>query len=368
VGFADKRIRKKIASVYKKTFVHSYSVVIAINSNMNVKIGVLIFLFVSFQNTLAQGPLNCVYKLENRVYFCDLSISNAKGFDNFTEISGSHLSRNLNKDVVKVTIVTGSISTNIPSIICEKFINVKEITLANIGLEIIGENSFKNCIKIETISLSDNKIKEVNALAFNENLELDSLTLESTQLTTLPEELFTNQLKLTSLYIGNNKISDMPNRIFDPLQNLIILDLSNNDIVNPKAEWFKMLANLEKLFLNDNKIIELPVDVFKLLQFLDLLLLSNNNISVIESKSFGTLPALNIVELQQNRISAIDAQFISNTGVTILDVSQNICINKTIEDSSPERGTMKSDLKNCFDNFELLKSKHNFSDNILCFT
>jgi len=342
--------------------VHSYSVVIAINSNMNVKIGVLILLVVSFQNTLAQGTLSCEYVPRSGVYFCDLSIENPNGFDNFTEISGSHVASYLDRNVAEISAVTGSNSTNIPSIICETFINIKIVMFANIGIETIGENSFKKCTKIEKISLNDNNIKEVNALAFNENLELDSLILESNQLTTLLEALFTNNLKLKFLNVGKNIISDMPNRIFESLKNLTYLDLSTNDIVNPKAEWFKELENLEKLFLNDNKIIELPANVFSSLQLLVYLTLGSNKINVIESKSFGSLPNLNGVEIQQNNITAIDKQFIENTGVTYLDANLNYCVNKTIKDSSPQRETMKNELKTCFENFESLNSKHIFGN------
>jgi Leucine-rich repeat (LRR) protein len=326
---------------------------------MNVKISVLIILFVSFQSTLAQGSLYCEYALQSGVYSCKLLIDNPNGFDNFTGISGRHVIPNSFRDVTEISASTGSNSINIPSIICEKFVNVKEVTLSYVGIGIIGENSFKGCTKILKISLNGNEIAEVNQLAFSENLHLESLTLESNWLTTLPEELFINQLKLDSLFVSNNQISDMPNKIFDPLESLTYIDLSRNKIVNPKVEWFAKLVNLDKLLLNDNRIVELPENIFSSLQFLYYLTLANNDIRTIDSKSFGTLPMLELVDLKHNRIDAIDEQFISNnTNVYHLNAEDNICVSKTIEDVSPQRETMRNELRDCFKNFESLKRKH----------
>lgn len=326
---------------------------------MSSRICALIFLFVSFQNTLGQEFLNCDYELKSGIYSCNLKINNPNGFDNFTEIGGQHLTSYRNRDVNEVIATNGSNSTNIPSIICEKFENVKTIALVNVGLEQIGETSFKYCKNIEKISINENKIADVSEVAFIDNFELNSLILEANQLTALPEGLFKNQTKLKFLNIAKNNITDLPDKVFQSCQNLEYLDMSNNGISILKKNWFADLQSLERLLLNDNKIVELPDDAFESLLGLVYLTLANNNISAINSSSFGPLQKLYSVNFKGNRINAIDEQFINKTGIAILVADRNICVNKTIEDETLEREVVKNELKDCFKNFENIKSMQN---------
>lgn len=323
---------------------------------MNTLICVLILIIVSFEKSLGQNSLNCEYEDNEGVYTCYLNIKNTNGLDNFTEIIGVHEPGYSDENVVVLSAVLGSKSSNIPSIICEKFVNVKTIEFDSIEIAKIGENSFKGCKKVEKISLRRNAITEINELAFSENLELNNLALDTNLLTSLPETVFANQLKMKYLYLKNNKILDLPNEVFSSLQSLVQLDLSGNEITNPK--WFQNLEKLQKLFLNDNKIVELPTGAFSSLQALYYLTLSSNSITTIHSKSFGSLPNLKTVYLQLNAVNEIDEMFISDTGVSYLNMSKNVCADKMITDISSLRESMMNELAACFNNYKDLTSEN----------
>lgn len=323
---------------------------------MNTLVCALILIIVSFEKFYGQSSLSCGYVDNDGVYSCNLDINNPNGFDNFTEIMGEHEPGYLDEEVAIVSAVLGSKSTNVPSIICERFVNVKTIELNSIGVTKIGENSFKECNKVEKISLKRNSITEINELAFNKNLELNNLALDTNQLTSLPGNVFDKQIKMRYLYLKGNKILDLPDEIFSKLQNLEFLELSGNEISNPR--WFNNLGKLLKLYLHDNKIVELPDGAFSSLQSLTYLTLASNNIATIFSSSFGSLPNLKTVYLQQNIINEIDELFITNTGVTFLNMSKNACVDKIVTDSTPQREAIKNDLATCFNNFKALTSEY----------
>jgi len=86
--------------------------------------------------------------------------------------------------------------------------------------------------------------------------------------------------------------------------------------------------------------------------------LSNNKLKVI--RSFGILPKLNTIYLETNQIDAFDQNFIDDTGLTTLNMSNNLCANFSIYDSSAARIQMRLELLNCFENYANLQPGENF--------
>ena len=297
--------------------------------------------------------LSCSYRNDaNKGYTCGLTIQNPNGFNNFTEIGGTHLAGKTNEDVQYVLGVYGSNTTNIPSIICEKFQNATGIELRIIGIDNIDENSLKNCKQLTYLELYGNKISKIDEKSFIENLELQTLYLNGNQLTILPENVFANQHKLITLWLDINKITDLPENIFISLRNLDRLDLQNNQIKNLRTKWFENLENLNYLVLSNNQIEELPRNVFSSLKKLPIIFLHHNELKVIHS--FGILPNLTEVLLYINQINALDEKFIDNIGVELLDVRLNLCANVNIFDNSTSKQSMRSKLQKCFDNYKVL--------------
>lgn len=317
----------------------------------------LIFKILNLQTVLAQNEkLSCNYFLSGTFYTCYLTIINPNGYDGFTGVNGTHSGSFKDDDVKNITIYvsSSSVSTNIPSILCEKFKNVATISYNRIGIKRIGVNSFKNCGKVQRINLENNEIFEIHDQAFAENLELQFIEFSGNKITTLSENLLKNQTKLQSLDLCSNLITDLPENIFENLQNLKSLSLCWNQISTLRFGWFKMLKNLETLNLGTNNISQLQQDIFKPLTNTSNILLGNNKLRAIHCESFGVQPKLTTINLYGNEIFAFDEQFIDDTGIISIFMTDNVCISKNIYDNTQARESMRTDLKKCFENYQKL--------------
>ena len=153
---------------------------------MNEKVLVLVLIFtMKFYIILGQNEvISCRYFVSSNNYACDLTIKNTNGWNNFTEIAGTHLINKTNEDIRSVSRVSGSSTKNVPSIICYTFEFTTRMELKSIGIEHISEYSFQNCKKLIYVGLGSNNITQIDGKSFNENLELKTLYLSSNQLST----------------------------------------------------------------------------------------------------------------------------------------------------------------------------------------
>lgn len=314
-----------------------------------------LILLASSQVNLAQDEfLSCNYQMVGTRYVCFLSIYNPNGLNNFQGINGTHLQNKTNEDVVGFASSTGtSISTNFPSIICETFPNLLSISFVA-GMQRINDYSFRGCKIVDSILLPFNQINVVDERSFYENTELQIIDLSENLITEYPENLFINQKKLMLLRLVNNGIRDLPLNLFQPLRNMLLLDMSRNRLSILRNEWFEPLENLIDLNLSENQIEELPPNIFSYSQILNQISMFDNLIRVIHSNSFGVLPSLGYIRLQHNRINAIDELFINNTGISFMQLQNNLCVNMVISDETLERLTMRENLRKCFENFQNL--------------
>ncbi|KAL7043462.1 hypothetical protein ACKWTF_001520 [Chironomus riparius] len=161
---------------------------------MNSTSSLLLLLITTSLHASFGQNLFCYYRIINPfAYVCDLLIQNPNGYNNFTEIRGTHLPVRWNEDVTTILRATSSISINAPSIICNTFINARDLDLFGIGIERINEDSFRNCRNLRQLELGGNKIVEIEERSFSNNPLLDNLSLQGNRLTTLPANIFVNQ-------------------------------------------------------------------------------------------------------------------------------------------------------------------------------
>jgi len=153
-------------------------------------------------------------------YTCILIISNLNGFNSFTTINGIHEAGKSDKDVQSIIGSPMSNTTNIPSIICEKFKNIQSIDLTEVEIQIIDENSFKYCQNLSSLRLNGNKIKKIDENSFINNLKLSHLYIFGDQSSTLPDKFLTNQTKLEIVYVFDNQVADLTNKVFNSIKNL----------------------------------------------------------------------------------------------------------------------------------------------------
>lgn len=328
---------------------------------------VLYFLILAnFQLFQAQiEELYCHYDMAGSEYFCDLTITNPNGVNNFKEINGIHLNGKSDEDVLNIYEKSESITLNVPSIICIKFKNLRKFILRSVNILRIEKESFENCKKLTYLDLRNNNIENIDAKSFENNLDLLELYLDNNQLSTLPENLFINQKDLRYLMLGYNNIRDLSQSIFKPLTNLRDLRLNYNQLLTLKLEWFEELQKLEILHLHNNEIEELPKSVFGFLKELIIISLRGNRLKYIHSESFSVHPLLETVGFSDNKIEAIDERFVlRNTKINSINMINNLCANLSIIDNSDSKEFMKDQLKKCFDKYEELfggKLSENFN-------
>ena len=198
--------------------------------NLTNLICVFAFIFVSNLNFIRgqNEVLSCTYSTSSNGYSCALTIINPNGFNNFPGINGTHLSGRTDNDVLYVYSVAGSNTSNIPSIICEKFQNTRRIEILSSGVQTIDEDSFQKCTKLNLLNLKNNKIRQFHENSFRKNSELTELLLWFNEITELPADPFSNLQKLYRLDFESNKITKLPENIFKPLIGLNLLYLEKN--------------------------------------------------------------------------------------------------------------------------------------------
>lgn len=299
---------------------------------------VLLFLVKIIQIKGQNEELNCVYSQSYYVYSCDLTIQNPNGLNNFQDISGTHINGKSDNDVQYIIFNYDKSSSNIPSIICEKFQNIQYFDIY--GATEINDYSLNSCIKLKSLNVGGN-IKKINKNAFIENVQLETLSISGFQLTTLPVYVFPKS--------GNI---------------LKILRINNSKINALKPEWFKTLTNLENLSLDFNEIEEIPFGIFVPLRQLVSFSMTDNKLYVISSKSFFNVSQLREYQFNNNLIDAIDESFLINSqnGINGYSFFNNFCM-------PFERYTTYTikDFKKCIENYRAYESGkiNNFGFNIL---
>lgn len=243
--------------------------------------------------------------LNANVYACLLRINNPNGLNNFTDIDGAHLMGYSDGNVDYIINSLGSVTTNIPSIICNKFYNVSDIYLRSAGIQRINEYSFRNCSKLTNLSIFNNTLTEIDENSFIGNEKLKGLAIENDTISTLRPNLFKSLKSLSSLVLDYTDFQELLNGIFTSLVNLFYISMNGNILRN------------------------------------------------ISSSAYEFRPNLKIARFVNNQISAIDEKFIENTGINYIDLTGNLCINRLITDGSASRSQIKQLLKACFDNFSI---------------
>lgn len=200
--------------------------------------------------TVAQ-TISCRYVNYGSVYGCELTISNANGFNSFTAISGAHLS-GYNNARVEVLYKVSGLTTNVPRIICDTFPNLVSVDLHNAGLTSVDDNAFRGCTRITQLDLWENYINSIHESAFASLRDVQFLNLEQNRLTSISVNLFANQQNLQMLYLSRNQFTNFPVGIFRPLSNLLHLGLGFSNLTAINNAWFG----------NNTKLVDLHVSSY----------------------------------------------------------------------------------------------------------
>ncbi|XP_070495302.1 protein artichoke-like [Chironomus tepperi] len=304
---------------------------------MELKVLIVLLAFVGY--SLSQS-IRCEYNLSWIVtdprYSCVLNIQNPNGWDNFTQIEGTHYPGMSN---TYVTIIYGqylSSSRNVPQIICSQFPFATLIQLAGIGIEEVHENAFRGCRNLEILRLYNNRIPRLPENLLIHNRHLVEIDLERNLLTTLPENIFENQLALEQLILDHNPITNFPSGVFRNLWNLKVLFMYRAQLTTVNPAWFRNLFNLEVLDLDNNHLNqEIPGDAFENLGQLQILYLASCSIRTFNPQWFRNLGSLVYLIMFDNEITEIPANSFANSpNLLVLDIGINM-----ISEISPDAFT-----------------------------
>lgn len=246
------------------------------------------------------------YNYSSSVYACDLTIYNPKGLNNFTIINGIHMSGKSNALVKYIFRDQIFVTPTIPSVICKQFTNLERILLYPAKIQKLDKYSFSDCKKVIRIYLYNNEIHQIG------------------------ENTFSNCQSLINLYLYNNRINQLDEKSFYGAASVQYLNLENNPIENFPKNIFRPLTGILRITAH------------------------STNLTILHSESFGVHLNLSQLYLQNNKIEAFDERIIDKTAVNLIDMTNNLCANKSINDTTMMRDSMRLAMKTCFLNYENL--------------
>ena len=244
-------------------------------------------------------------------YRCELLFVSLKdSFENATELSTPHLPDKTDDDVQSIEFRHGAFALKFPSMICNKFKNLKYINMDEGFVQKIEEKMLENCTNLERIKLNVVSEHTLWENFFEHNTKLKMLYIFSISLKTLARSvLATINETLTDLEMNIRSDSfTFPSDFLVPLTNLRSLELTIGKLTDLPPTFFENSEKLEVLRMVESNIQELPKDIFKPLKNLQELDLSRNNLKVIHSDSFGSHPSLMTVDISGYPTS-IDPKF-----------------------------------------------------------
>ncbi|XP_070504731.1 leucine-rich repeat-containing protein 15-like [Chironomus tepperi] len=309
-------------------------------------------------NDRINGPatLTCTY-MEGwmREYFCMLEIDNIHGRDDFTTISGDHVTNYTDSNTVAVYASEARVGTavNVPSIICEMFGNLTDLWLDGMHVKFIRDKEFSKCLNLQTLYLGFNEITEVSRNAFKENTKLTLLDLGHNKITYINGDTFKTLTNLEHLYLDGNSFTQIDGYAFDFLQTLHTLWFSSCGFSSLDETWFKGMEELRELQLNDNQLTNLPSEIFSSLRSLQVLNLNDNKLTTISADSFSTrMDKFKEIYANDNKINFVDPQFfnISRT-LEIVEFERNECVDQKFEEFTKNRIDNLAKFETCFKNF-----------------
>jgi Leucine-rich repeat (LRR) protein len=179
----------------------------------------LAFLLLIFSTSGAEKfseiSISCTYSV-SVPYTCDLTINNPDGFDNFTQISGNHVGNRQDSDVSSIYGYNQN-TVNVPVILCQQFVNVREIYLQLSNIRVITERSVENCGNLQILQILQNHLQTIPDNIFVNNPNLHTVSLYANEIQEIGENTFTGS-QIQALYLDYNSLRRVNPRWFDPIR------------------------------------------------------------------------------------------------------------------------------------------------------
>lgn len=312
----------------------------------------LLFKLINFQVTAQILHYNYKDVLSSE-YKCDLLfVSLIESYENATELSTTHLPDKTDDDVHSIEFRHGSFGFTFPSIICEKFKNLKDIDMNKGFVNKLSEKIFENCTNLERLGLNVMVEETLWENFFKHNLKLRILKIFSFSLTTLSRGFLGSVSEtLTDLELSIETDSfTFPSDFLRNLSNLRSLDLNIKNMTGLSPLFFEKSEKLEVLRMVDCNIQDLPKDIFKPLKNLQNLDISRNAIKKIHLDSFGFHPSLMVVDFSENTISSVDPRFYQLPSLLYVSIPEN-CSKAVLVEDNLNGTAIKKHSDKCTENY-----------------
>jgi Leucine-rich repeat (LRR) protein len=202
---------------------------------------------------LAQINPSCKYYFtELSEYSCNLTISNPNGYDDYIRIDGIHLPGYDDSKVKIVKTTEGSITTNIPKIICAKYGNLLRFDASYSHVQEVSSVAFLNCKSLVNIELQGNNISRIGHDAFINNPMVTWLDLQINSISELPENIFRPLTELFSISLYNNRIQVVHANWFGDHSKALLLGFAMNRIESIDPRIIYSFPRVTTILLTEN--------------------------------------------------------------------------------------------------------------------
>lgn len=237
-------------------------------------------------------------------------------------IEGDHFPLDNDSSVRTVTFEDSKIYY-IPAAILEKFQNLIFLTMKQVYLVELKENSLNNCERLVNLDLSLNELLELNSGVFRQCSSLQLLRLAANKIMKIDKNAFEGLTKLYFLDLQDNFMASIPPTTLYPLPSLVTFLAGSLNLAQIHPETFRN-NNLSAIHIYRSPITELYNDTFKSQHKLSRLTIRKTHLSIIHPGTFRDLKSLKYLMIQSSFLTKIDAKMFSGaTELIQIDVAWN---------------------------------------------
>ena len=259
----------------------------------------------------------CAFKTSKFGYSCQIVLDQS---DNkaINLSDRQHVLKYTDSDVKHLSLKFKPLTTKM-NIFHVKFTDLEVVDLWKASINAI--KSIENCSKLKLLDLRLNNIQILPQNTFVNCKKLEKLILVKNEIAEVHEEVFAGLSEMKFLDLSLNLISILTPETFADLNKLESLVLSHNKLTN--MDFLSSFGSLQTLKMNQNQIATLNFNVLATHSMLHELHLKSNEISNIIPANDVTLKRLSYLDLEGNKLEALDLSGIATEALEYLDISGN---------------------------------------------
>ncbi|XP_070508353.1 protein artichoke-like [Chironomus tepperi] len=250
----------------------------------------------------------CVYSYSiQNMYTCHLEQAVILNPTDVLQITGTHMLGHTDEHVHSVFYRNSTIAFFNGEIL-RKFINLRQIILADQGLRQIMPNAFEFCPNLtELLTGIDDQLTSLPPQMLRNCANLQSFQAFSHSLVDIPEDLFGSTTNLVEFSVSGNQLRTIPENLLVNMRNLRVFSIGTNQISQLSPNLLRNAPNLEEFLSTANGFVDQQVIMNVLTNQPNLrrLLLLNNNFTRFDFGFFARFQGLREVQIGSSRGPAL---------------------------------------------------------------